>query len=201
MVNLAPQPGYSSLVGPRVKGFWDDLFGSSDETEPTTSSTSVDSSSKIFLDIVGVDGESTDDSHEGWIDILSFTMSMAKPSSGSTTTRSRSSIVIEDIIIVKELDKSSPKLMEKCAKGQVITELVIEFCKEIDDSLVTIYRYELSNVLITSFICKGSSFEEVPVEELSINFEEITVTYTEFDNDGLSKGNVEFTWKIEESIA
>ena len=118
MVNIAPQPAYTNIFGPTVKGFWDDLFGSSDETEsiPPSTSTSSDSTSKIFLEIAGVSGESTDDSHGGWIEIMSFNMGMVKPSSSTTTSRSRGSIILEDIIIVKTLDKSSPKLMEKCAK-------------------------------------------------------------------------------------
>ncbi len=91
--------------------------------------------------------------------------------------------------------------MERCAKGQVISGAVIEFCRDMDGSFKTVYRYELSNVLITNFYCSGRTSEDVPVEEFSLNFEEITVIYTEFDDDGKSKGNVEFTWKVEEAEA
>ena len=33
---------------------------------------------------------------------------------------------------------------------------------------------------------------------MSLNFEEIKVTYTETDSKGSKKGNVEYTWKVEE---
>jgi len=36
------------------------------------------------------------------------------------------------------------------------------------------------------------------MEDLSLNFEEIKVTYTETDNTGKKKGNVEYSWKVEE---
>lgn len=36
-----------------------------------------------------------------------------------------------------------------------------------------------------------------PIEEISLNFEEIKVTHTECDSAGLSKGNVEYSWKVE----
>ena len=36
------------------------------------------------------------------------------------------------------------------------------------------------------------------MEDFSLNFEEIKVTYTENDNKGKSKGNVEYSWKVEE---
>jgi len=201
IVNLAPHQVSMGDFGSRVGGFWEDLFGSSDSGEsPPLSASSSDGSSKMFLEVSGVVGESTDQSHKEWIEILSFSMGMAKPSSG-TTMRSRGDVVIEDIIVLKEVDKASPKLMEKCAKGQVVTGAVIEFCRDFGGSLETVYRYELSNVLITSIYCSGSTGEYVPVEEVSLNFEEITVTYTEFDAVGKSKGNVEFTWKVEEAEA
>jgi hypothetical protein len=32
---------------------------------------------------------------------------------------------------------------------------------------------------------------------MSLNFEEIKVTYSEMDNAGKKKGNVEYSWKVE----
>jgi type VI protein secretion system component Hcp len=53
-------------------------------------------------------------------------------------------------------------------------------------------------VLVTSYSIGGSGqAEDVPTEEFSINFEEIKVTYTECDNTGKKKGNVEYSWKVE----
>ena len=41
--------------------------------------------------------------------------------------------------------------------------------------------------------------ETVPTENIKINFEEIKVTYTECDSKGQKKGNVEYSWKVEEA--
>jgi len=43
--------------------------------------------------------------------------------------------------------------------------------------------------------------DDIPMEEFSLNFEEIKVTYTENDSTGKSKGNVEYSWKVEEGEA
>ena len=68
-----------------------------------------------------------------------------------------------------------------------------------DSGRVTYYRYELKNVLVTSYNVSGSGqSEDVPMEDFSLNFEEVKVTYTENDNKGKSKGNVEYSWKVEE---
>jgi type VI secretion system secreted protein Hcp len=199
-VNLTPQQT-PSLQGGIVHGFLEDLFGSSSGETPdiTISSTNSKTGSAMYIQITGIDGESTDKDHKDWIDVLSFSMGMADPGGGATgATRRRGDVVIEDIVVVKELDKSSPKLMEKCAMGGVIPSLVLEVCGGSDESSFTYYKYELENVMVTSFYCVGSTAEGVPVETITLNYEEITVTYTETDSTGKSKGNVEFTWKVEE---
>jgi len=199
-VNLAPQQ-IPSLQGGVVHGFLEDLFGSSSEGTPdiTISSTDDATGSRMYIQITGIDGEATDKDHKDWIEVLSFSMGMADPGGGAIgATRRRGDVVMEDIVVVKELDKSSPKLMEKCAMGGVIPSLVLEVCGGSGESPFTYYKYELENVMVTSFYCGGSTDEGVPVETITLNYEEITVTYTETDSAGKSKGNVEFTWKVEE---
>ena len=55
---------------------------------------------------------------------------------------------------------------------------------------------------MTSYNISGSGqSEDVPAEDFALNFEEIKVTYTECDEKGKSKGNIEYTWKVEEGEA
>ena len=57
---------------------------------------------------------------------------------------------------------------------------------------------ELKNVQIARYALSGSGqAEQVPVEDFRLNFEEITVTYSENDASGSSRGNVEYSWKVE----
>jgi type VI secretion system secreted protein Hcp len=57
----------------------------------------------------------------------------------------------------------------------------------------------LKNVQINNVNISGQGqAESPPVESFSLNFEEIKNTYTEMDSKGKKKGNVEYTWKVEE---
>ncbi len=200
-VNLVPQQTLG-LQSTGVRGLWEDLFGSSSEEAPdvTVSSTDSAGSSSMYIQISGIDGESTDEDHEDWIEVLAFSVGMSQPGGEATgPTRRRGDVTIEDIVVVKELDKASPKLMEKCANGEVIPSLVLEVCHEAEGPSVTYYKYELKNVMVTSFNGEGSTYDALPMETVTLNFEEIKITYTETDSEGKSKGNVEFTWKVEEA--
>ena len=65
------------------------------------------------------------------------------------------------------------------------------------EARATYLKFEMKNVQITSHSVGGSVDDGRPVVTYGHNFEEIKVTYTEFDDKGQSKGNVETTWKVE----
>ena len=157
-----------------------------------------------FIKFDGVDGEAQDKDHKNWCDLLSFGQAMHQPGGSATgAARRRGDVVLEDIVCAKELDKASPKLAEATCKGKVFPKVEIHLTASYTDSgRVTYYAYELTNVMVTSYNVSGSGqSEDVPAEDFSLNFEEIKVTYTENDNKGKSKGNVEYKWKVEEGEA
>ncbi len=155
-----------------------------------------------FIKFDGIDGESKDSNHDKWIDVLSISYGIHRPMAAgiSGSTRQRSAATFGDVVLVKEIDKSSPKLQEKIATGEVIPKLEIELTSPSrGDSRETYLKYELTNVMVTSYRISGSTGgDAVPTETIAINFEEIKVTYTEFDDTGRSRGNTETTWKVEE---
>ncbi|MEM9828596.1 MAG: type VI secretion system tube protein Hcp [Planctomycetota bacterium] len=154
-----------------------------------------------YIKFDGIEGESKDKDHKGWINIQSFSQGVHQPGGNATgTARRRGDVVLDDIAVSKLLDKSSPKIAEAVCKGKVFPKVEIELTASYTDSgRVTYYRYELKNVLVTSYNVAGAAqSEDVPSEDFSLNFEEITVTYTENDSKGSKKGNVEYSWKVEE---
>ena len=156
----------------------------------------------IFAKYDGVDGESRDRDHPKWIDVLSVEWGMDRPGS-SAASRRRGDVVVRDFFLVVEYDKASPKLAEKCLKGAVIPKLEIELTANYGGTRATYLKYELKNVMITSFQVNASGNDEAgpPTVVVGSNFEEIKVTYTEFDDTGKPLGNVEYEWKVEEGEA
>lgn len=151
-----------------------------------------DAEAAAYIKFDGVDGEATDKDHKDWINLLSFQQSITREESSSGSARQRASAEFHDIIVTKELDKSSPKLAESIATGKVFPSVSFELA-----SAGSVYlKYELKNVMITSYSISGSA-SDVPVEEFSFNYEEIKVTYTEQDSSGKTKGNIEYSWKVE----
>lgn len=138
-----------------------------------------------FIKFDGVDGESKDKEHKGWIDILSYGAGADKPESGAAgASRRRGSVVLEDFTFAKKVDKTTPILSEPICKGEAFKEVVVELCKPATGGDQHCYlKYEMKNVYITSYQVGGSA-DEVPTEEFSLNYEEIKVTYVGQDDSG-----------------
>lgn len=153
----------------------------------------------VFVKYDGVDGESKDANHDKWIDVLSVDFEAKQPGAGASgQSRRRGSVIVDDVTITMEYDKAQPKIMEKLLLGEVIPKLEIEFTANFGGSRATYLVWELINVQVTDYSFSGTGAEGgPPVVVVGNNFEEIRVTYTEYDSEGNKGGNAETTWKVE----
>lgn len=148
-----------------------------------------------FIHFDGFEGESQDKDHKGWSDILSFNQPIQRPGTGGGSARRRGSAILEDIIVTKEMDKVSPKIAEAALQGKVIPEVEIHLTASTNGATqTTYYKYRLTNVMVTSYEIGGSESDGVSMDEFAMNYEEIEVTYTEYDDEGNSKGDTGYEW-------
>ena len=73
-----------------------------------------------YLQITGIKGESTDDKHKDWIEILSFNWGVSQMASASQSTSGGGTsqrAAFQDLSIVKMMDSASPLLFKACAKA------------------------------------------------------------------------------------
>ena len=154
-----------------------------------------------FLKIDVIPGESTDDKHKDWIEVLSYSCGVSQPASGSSSTagaRSAERCNHNDFSVVKALDKSSPKLFLACCNGTHIKEVKIELCRAAGDK-TKYMEYKLSDVIISSYRPGGSAQggETLPLEEVSFNYGKIELSYTATDHKtGKPCGDVKANWDL-----
>jgi type VI secretion system secreted protein Hcp len=158
-----------------------------------------------FLNVDGIPGESTDDAHADWIEVLSYSTGVSQTASGSASSGGGASSEradFQDFSIVKALDKASPKLSVACADGTHISEVVLELCRAGGDK-VKYMEYKLSDCIVSSHRPGGSSQggETLPLEEVSFNYGKIEWTYTQQKRaDGSGGGNVAGGWDLEKNV-
>jgi len=158
-----------------------------------------------FLKFDGIDGESRDDKHQKWIDVLSMDWGKEQPGGDPDRpmTAGGRSMAGQggpgSVTITKSMDASSPKLQQASTRGTHFRKVEIDASAPGEGSRSAVYT--LTNARVTSYRKKGSS-TGTPVEQLSINYEKVTWTYDKPDKRGAEKqkkkGNVEYSWKVEE---
>jgi type VI secretion system secreted protein Hcp len=122
-----------------------------------------------FLKIKGIDGESQDDKHKDWIEIMSYSFGASQMSAGSRSSGGMANaerVNVSDFSIVKALDKASPKLFLFCCNGEHIPEISLELCRAGKDK-VKYMEYKLTDVAVSSYRPGGSSKggEPLPIVE------------------------------------
>jgi type VI protein secretion system component Hcp len=108
-----------------------------------------------FLKFDGVDGESTDDKHKGWIELQSFSWGANQPSA-----RGSGKCSMQDFHFVKRADKASPTLSRMASSSTVLPQAIVELDGE---------RHLLQNVKIKSARPTVSP-DGTTSEQISLNF-------------------------------
>jgi type VI secretion system secreted protein Hcp len=154
-----------------------------------------------FLKIDGIPGESTDDKHKDWIEILSYQHSITQPASATKSSAGGASAERckhEDFMIVKHLDKASPKIYENCSSGKHIKEVLVELCRAGGDKLKYM-EIKMEEVIIAKVAPDGRAEGEDPLatEQVSFDYGKIKWTYTQQKRkDGSGGGNVTGGWDL-----
>lgn len=155
-----------------------------------------------FLKIEGIDGESTDDKHKDWIEILSYNWGCSQQASASQSTSGGATTQradFADFSIVKTMDKATPKLFLECAKGTHIPSVTLELCRAGGDKL-KFMEYKMTNVIISSVNVGGAGGAGGgdSTESVTFNYGKIEQNYIQQKRaDGTGGGNVPGGWDLQ----
>jgi type VI secretion system secreted protein Hcp len=138
-----------------------------------------------FLQIAGVEGESLDAKHKGWIEVDSWSWGEtrpAPPAAGAGVGTGK--VQIQDFHFVTRVSKASPKLFLACANGQHFKEAKLvgrKAGKEQQEFLT----WTFSDVLVTGYQTGGAEGGDIaPADQVSLNFSKLKVQYRPQKADG-----------------
>src|SRR5258705_7654165 len=153
------------------------------------------------MKIDGIPGESTDDAHKDWIELLDVSHELTQPA--SATVSSAGGAGAErcdhgDFQVKKFLDKASAKVYEALCKGTHIKDVTIEMCRAGGDK-VKYMEIKMEEVIVSNVKAVGNpkGGDGFPTELVSFNYGKITWTYTQQKRaDGSGGGNVTSNWSL-----
>ena len=102
---------------------------------------------------------------------------------------------VQDLTCTKYVDSATPLLMLMCAQGKHIDSATLTVRKA-GGTPVEYIIVEMKKVLITAVSTGGSGGEDRLTENVSLNFAEVSFTYTPQDAKGAAGTAVPFKWDI-----
>ena len=154
-------------------------------------STSIVAASDIFLKVGTIKGESTDDKHQGEIDVLSWAWGQSL-GSGVTKGGKLPASCIQDLSLVKNFDSSSPAFIMMGVTGEVVPEAVLTMRKSGGDKPFEFLTLRMSNVSVSSYQTSGFGEFDLLRENLVLHFESIKGEYKTQKPDGNPGESVPF---------
>ena len=150
-----------------------------------------------------VDGESRDSEHKGWLEINSWAHNIRQPKSAtSSSTGGHTAERAEhgDMLFVKDLDATSPKLWEACSAGHTFDEVLIDFYRANGDNRIKYLQIKLKHVLVSNVVPSVQK-EGVPTEAFGLKYAAVEWTYNQQDIDGSAKGAITKKWSLSNNTA
>jgi type VI secretion system secreted protein Hcp len=127
----------------------------------------------VFLDLDGIQGDSTDAKHKNQIDILTYTQSFKNTTAASTGAGGGAGkVTCGDITVMKNIDKSSPLLIKAVTSGQHIKTGVLTF-RSVGAQEINYYVVSLKDVVITEI-------DQTDQNNPARIFEKVTFSATDF---------------------
>jgi type VI secretion system secreted protein Hcp len=151
-----------------------------------------------YIKFDGIEGESSDSKHIGWIEITSCDMEINQTI--STTASSAGGAGAEradfsDLSFTKLLDKSSPMLAVACADGTHFNTATIELCRSGTEK-IKFMEIKLTNSFISSLALSADG--DFPSETVTLNYGKIEWKYTQQNRrGGIAAGNVAAGWDLQ----
>ena len=153
----------------------------------------------VYLQVEGIKGESSDSTHQGWIEISQAQWGVSQPviSAGSGVggrTSGRSEY--RSMSLAKLADLASPALMQHCSNGKTIAKAKLEFMRaDGDGHRVKYYDVELENILIANMeqmVAEGNILRD----HLSLQFSKVKWKYSQQKIGGGLSGSTAGGWDL-----
>ena len=148
----------------------------------------------IFLKLGDIEGESTDAKHKGEIDILSYTQTFKNAVTSTTGTGADTGkATCGEVTVLKNIDKSSPKLIQQVVTGQHVDKAILTF-RSVGKAALEYYVVTLEDVLLTSIDQTDQNNPARIFERVTINSAKFTFSYQQQKVDGQLLPAVQFTF-------
>lgn len=146
----------------------------------------------VFLKIEGITGESKDTSHQGWIDIDSYSRGVRRSGEGKGPGKAN----YHNLTVHCQVDKATAPALLYASNGNRISQVELSACKAGGEQ-IEYYRVTLEGVIITEVLLRDSSMSADV--EYAFQADKVKFQYWEQSTLGVKGAENRMGWDIKNS--
>jgi type VI secretion system secreted protein Hcp len=162
----------------------------------------------VYLLLDGIEGESRDLEHHGWIELDTFTWGVTNTANyqtdqGASGKGGKSKTVgsLSKFDVTKRLDKASVSLFQACMMGSKIDSGFLSFMKLDGETRIEYFRIALTKIHVQKVEWASEESADNVKETVELDFATFREFYTVQRNRGFPGGVTEFGFDLETSTA
>jgi type VI secretion system secreted protein Hcp len=157
---------------------------------------SAASPADYYLSIDGIPGESLDEDHRDWIEVLCFSWGASAAAGAATGSGSGAGkATVTDLFVSSVLSQASPQLFLAVMTGKHARTAVLEGVKQAgQERPVRFMRLSLEDVLVTSY--QSGAAGETPFDAFSLAYGRISYSYWRQNADGTLGSEQVVRWDV-----
>ena len=121
-----------------------------------------------YLKLDGIDGESTAQGHEKWIEVESFSFGASQSQTGGGNGQTQ----LSEVVITQPIDSSSSQEFAALVGGKPIATGILDLVTSASGEPQKLFEYTFSDILLSGITFSGS-FGGNPVETLTFDYSKI----------------------------
>ena len=155
-----------------------------------------------FMKVEGVNGESADANHKGYIDIQSVSWGASQAASIAGGGAGAGKVSFSDLTVTATMDAATPTLLKFVSSGKHLPKVKLEFVKASGgDGGMVFATIELGDVLVTGTQFAGSGGGESMLVNYSFQAAKVEHHYWVQGKDGSKGAETQMGWDVKQNIA
>ena len=139
-----------------------------------------------YLQVQGIKGETTDDAHKDWIEVLSLEWGDEQRAESPGEQAGPATVQFRDFIFTKVVDTASSSLYSACATGKTVKRVTLELCAASGErepyARIVLIDVAVVAVALAGVVGEGATTR--PTERVSLRYGKISWKYFKTTQDG-----------------
>jgi type VI secretion system secreted protein Hcp len=154
----------------------------------------------LYLKLDGIDGESLDQDHVGWIELTGWSFGAHNAATFAVNQGGQAKQAqFTPFNVQKHCDKSSPILAKNVASGKHIHSGIVSCMKLNGDARVEYLKYEFKDLMVSSVVGTCGAQDDHVSESIDLVFAEFKMEYKLQNDKGSAAGTVDMGFNIQTS--